>query len=901
MLSQTAASGGPVARPVDQQNDSIPSDSIVYADTDSIDGLYTYLDDLVVTAVKAAVVAKEDTLEFNAGSFKTRANAVVEDLLKKLPGVEVGSDGSITSGGKSIKKILIDGKEFFGDDPTMASKNIPAEMVDKVQVVDRKSDLARLTGIDDGEEETVINLTVKKSMMSGWFGTVGAGYGTDGRYEGSFGVSSFTDNNQISIVGGGNNINDLGFSDSGRGRFRSFGPQGGITSSQRIGLNFNVGKSEKFRVGGNVFYTHSSTRTESFTHNQYLFPDSVSNKTEGSLSRDKGHNLRADFRMRWNIDDWNTLEFRPAFSFNKRDSELNDTSFLRAGDAAATMVNSTEKRQFNDGVGLSASGQLIFNHNFASHPGRSFSVELKYDYSDTRQHTTTWNDLLYYLENDRSETLYQYLDNREWQNGVSTRLTWSEPLGDVTRGNFIQVAYRFSGQFSNGNRDTYDIPLPEAAAMGALGLDASQLGGYQDVIAYDAVPEGALFNTDLSNRFRNTFLSHQLQIGYKKITKKYNLEAGMMLAPSTRSSRDLINADRTIPSSTVWNVSPFARLRFKFSGQSSLRVNYRASSSSPTLAQLQPVADISDPTHIVVGNPDLKPAFTQSLRANFNRFDTERQQALQAMLNASYATNVVVSRTVSDRNTGVRTTTYANANGNFSAMGMVMLSQPFSNRKFRYSVSAMASYSSAAGYINEDFNRSGNLRLAPDFGVTFSCDLLQVSLRPTYVFTMATNTLPGQINRYTHAYGTRGDLSLDLPFGLRLYTDIDWRKTTGLSAGFNTSQCLWNAQLSYSFLADKSLTLSARVYDLLGQKRNVSRSISAAMISDNSYNDLTRYVMFGLTWTFNTMKNKKGAEAGFGEERPGRGMMRDHGERMRGEGRGGSRGPGGPGGGSDRF
>ena len=215
------------------------------------------LDEAVVTAVRAAVVAKEDTLEFNAGSFHTNPNASVEDLLKKLPGVEVGSDGSITSGGKTVSKILVDGKEFFADDPKMATKNLPSDMVDKVQVVERKSETARLTGVDDGEDETVINLTVKKNMNNGWFGTLSGGYGTDDRYQASANINWFRNGNQVSIVAGGNNINEMGFTDMGRGRFRDFGGNNGINSTQQFGINFNVGNEEKLRVGGNVLYTHS--------------------------------------------------------------------------------------------------------------------------------------------------------------------------------------------------------------------------------------------------------------------------------------------------------------------------------------------------------------------------------------------------------------------------------------------------------------------------------------------------------------------------------------------------------------------------------------------------------------------------------------------------------------------
>lgn len=807
----------------------------------------TMLKEAVVTAVKAAVVAKQDTMEFNAESFKTAVNSNVEDLLKKLPGVEVGSDGSITSGGKTVTKILVDGKEFFSDDPTMASKNLPSNMVDKIQVVDRKSDLARLTGVDDGEEETVINLTVKKSMKNGWFGNVSGGYGTDKHYEGSFNVSTFTNNNQISFIGGANNINDLGFSDMGRGRFMNFGNSGGLTSSQRFGVNFNVGKSEKFRVGGNVFYTHSDRTAESRSDTRYLFTDSTSYQNSKSYSRDRGHNVRGDFRMEWKIDDYNTIDFRPRFGFNSRGTEMNQTTNLFAGDGPGigadrvqgTHVNMNDTKKYNHGLSYEASGELIYNHNFKSRPGRSFSTQLQYSFSDTKQRTTSWNDIEYFLKEEDSGLVYRYLDSKQWNNTMGVRLTWTEPLGDVARGNFLQVAYRLQYKFNNADKYTYDLP--------------STLE-FED---FKFLPSEGVENDQISNRFRNTFSTHEVRVGYKKVQSKYNLEAGMMFAPSSSKSTDLINPARNIETRWVWNVAPYARFRYKFSNTKSLRANYRANSSMPTIAQLQPVQDVSDPMHITQGNPNLKPTFTQSLHFNFNNYNQETQQSMFAMLRGSYTQNVVVSKTTTNRETGQRFTTYENANGNMSVNGMFMVNQPLRNRHWRFSARAMANFSSSAGYINEDFNRSGNLRIAPNFGMTYSCDIFQMSARPTYTFSLATSSLPQQQNRTTHTYGFTADATLTLPFGLEFSSDVAFDKSTGYSQGYNTTSWLWNAKLSYSTLRDKSLTFYVRAYDILGQVQNISRSVSANQIVDSWNNSLSRYIMVGVTWKFNTLKNKK--------------------------------------------
>lgn len=815
------------------------------------------LAETVVTGVRTAVVAKEDTIEFNAGSFHTNPNANVEDLLKKLPGVEVGSDGSITSGGKTITKILVNGKEFFGDDPKMASKNLPSSMVEKVQVVDRKSELARLTGVDDGEDETVINLTVKKDMNNGWFGNVGGGYGTDKRYRGDLSISNFRDGNQFTIIGGANNINEAGYTDRGRGRFSGFGSSGGINTTQRLGINFNIGNGEKLRFGGNVFYSHSDRDARSLSETQYIFPDSVSYQHSGSRTRDKGHNISSDFRLQWNIDDNNTLDFRPRFSFNSRRTELNDSSRLLAGTDGSTLINTNENIRSSRGNSYEASGELIFNHKVASHPGRSFSLQANYSFSDTREKSTTWSDIEYLLRQEDTEKLYRYIDNKTWSNTLGARLTWTEPLGDPAKGNYLQAGYRINYRWNNADRYTYNLPLDDFTP---------ELG----MTHISSVPPGAELSTDLSNSFRNTFFNQELQIGYKKTSKTLNLDAGLMFSPSSSKSEDLIDDARDIPRRWVWNVSPYARMRYKFSKTSSLMVHYRARTSQPSMTQLQPVADISDPLNITVGNPSLKPTFTQNIGGHFNRFNADSKQSIFAVLNTSFALNTIVSRTTTDPTTGARTTTYTNADGNFNIFGMTMLTQPLRNQKWRFNVRFNGRYSTTPGYINGDYNRMGNLNLSPTAGLTFSSDVFQMTVNPTYSFGMVTNSLKMQKNRYTHTYGFSADASLYLPFGLELSSDVNFSNTAGYSSGFNAREWLWNAELSYSVLRNKSLTFSVRAYDILGQNKNVARSVSANTIVDSRYNDLTRYVMVGVTWKFNTLKKKKPeGDMPFGDMPPG--------------------------------
>lgn len=801
----------------------------------------TVLKELVVSGVKAAVVVKTDTIEFNADSFHTTDNAMVEDLLKKLPGVEVDKEGSITSGGEKVTKILVNGKEYFEDDPKMASKNLSAKMVDKVQVVKRKSEQARLTGVDDGDDEMVINLTVKRGMENCWFGNVSGSYGTTDRYNGQLTINRIADGNMVSIIANANNINNSAFTDMGRSSFTDYGGNGGINATQMAGINFNVGSNdEKFRIGGNVSYNHSDrvTKTESETTN--LLADSVSYKSSKSDVRDIGHNVSGRFRMRWNIDDYNTLDFQPQFTYNNRHSTSHSDTRLFAGDAARTAVNSQVSDKANHGNNWTAGGNLTYVHRFASKDGRSLSFRVNYNFTDKDQRSTALSDIEKFLVANKDQRTFRYTDNHTWNNNVSARATYIEPIGRP--GNFLEFAYSFQAKTSYSDKYVYDLP------------DDLYTGVFPD---FRSLPEGAEYDEDLSNRFRNVFLTHTVGLGYRRTTKKMNLNAGVELTPSTSKSENLIDESRNVPKRLVFNYAPYVRFRYKFGRQTSVNLRYMARSSQPSMTQLQPVIDVSNPLNVKIGNPDLKPTFTQRLFANFNDYNEDSQRSLSARLNGSYVVNNVVSRTETDKETGGRTTRYTNTSGDFGVNFSGMYSQPFRNRNWRVFVNADASYNSYNGYINNDYNVSGNLRLSPRAGITFSTEIVQVSVNPTYSWQLATNTLENQKNTSSQSYGFNADLTLNLPFGLQFDTRLDYSKTTGLSAGFDSQSWLWNADLSYTIPKTQGLNIFVKVHDILGDTKNIVRTVSAASIVDSRYNDLSRYIMFGLSWQFNSLNLKK--------------------------------------------
>lgn len=813
------------------------------------------LKEATVTGIRTPVKVMEDTIEFSAESYKTQPNAVVEDLLKRLPGVEVGSDGSITANGKTVSKILVDGKEFFSDDPTVASRNLPVDMVEKLQVVDRKSDLARITGVDDGEEETVINLTVKKDRNNGWFGTFEGGYGTDDRYRANVNVNRFWDGNQITILGSANNINEPGFAD-GAGRFMRFGGMNGITNSQAFGVNFNVGKEDIFRVGGNVMYSHTDRNTVTSSETQYFIGDSTSYNSSRKKAVDKGHNFRADFRIQWKPDSFNTLDIRPNISLNYNDSWSNDSSSTFAGDRARTLVTRSINDATSKGNAFSAGVSLIYNHSFKGHKGRSFSIFTRFNTSNQREKSDTYSWNRFFMLNDSIDLYDQYTDNHTWNNNFSTRLSWTEPLGNVKNGNFLTLAYNFSYRWNNADKMVYDHPVtfPD---------------GWDGLPVIDPSLE---FNTDLSNRFRNTYMSQDIRLGFRHVDSKTNLNVGLSLVPQTSQSTNLINSDKNIPRRNVLNVAPFLRYRYRASKTRSIIMDYNGRTQQPSMTQLQPVADMSNPLRIVIGNPELAPTFTHNLNVRFQDFNPDAQRSIMAMVMANFQQNSIVSKTTYNDQTGGQITTYDNVNGVWSVRGMNMVSLPFKNRAFTFNNHLFVNYNSSVGFIDGQRNRSGSFMLGESFGIAYRPENFEFELRPNYNLQTISNTVQqsrgANNNRTTHSYGGSFYATYTTPIDIILNTDLNFSATTGYSDGYDTRTWMWNASISYQFLRGKSATLTLRAYDLLGQRSNVRRSSTAMMIQDSRYNSLTRYFMLSFSYKFNTFsKGKK--QPGMDGEFPG--------------------------------
>lgn len=802
------------------------------------------LGEVTVVAVKTPVKVMEDTVEYNADSYHTQPTAVVEDLLKRLPGVEVDSDGSITANGKTVSKILIDGKEFFSDDPKVASKNLPANMIDKLQVVDRKSDMARLTGIDDGEDETVINLTFKKDMNQGWFGTGEAGYGTDDRYMASFNVNRFWNGNQMTLLGNFNNTNNLGFTDSNGNRFRRFGGNNGITESRSLGLNFNVGKEEIIRIGGDILWSNTDAQTTKRQSRQYLFEDHSTYSKILNSTRDRGQNFRGDFRVLWKPDSFNTMEFRPNFSLNFNKSRSSEeTSYFNSD---MVKVSDNNVNNYSKGDSYEFGGRLIYSHNFASHRGRSFSLSGSYNFSNVIEKSTSLSDFMRYIEetdpdntDDTSDILNQYSDNHTWSNRVMGQVTWTEPLGDVANGNFLTFSYRMNYRWNNADKLVYNIPDDyDMDIYPPLVSDGN--GGY---VTEDPDP---LY----SNRYRNNFFNQNIRLGYKKTTSKANLEVGMSLVPQMSKSIYLDNSEKNI-SRWVWNYSPFLRYRYKFNKRRSLQIFYHGRSSQPSMAQLQPVLDVSDPTNKIQGNPNLDPYFAHNVNIRFQDFNMESQRSLMLMAFFTYTQNSIISRTTFDEY-GSRLTEYVNVNGVWNGRVMNMFSMPLRNKKWSLSNHIFLFAQRNVGFNNGNRNTSLSLNLNESPGITYRPDNFEIELRPRYALQTTHNSLQTSSNQTVHRYGGMLNATYYTSWGLTIQTDVNYSATSGYAAGYNTRTWMWNASISQQFLRNKAMTIAVKVYDLLNQQNNIRRNITANYIDDVEYNSLSRYFMVTLSYRFNT-------------------------------------------------
>lgn len=811
------------------------------------------LGEAVVIGKAPEVTVRNDTVEYNADSYKVTEGSVLEDLLKKMPGVEVDSEGKITVNGKEVKKVMVDGKEFFSDDPKVASKNLPAKMIDKLQVLDKKSDMAQMTGFDDGEEETVINLTVKPGMKQGWFGNAYGGYGSKDRYEGNAMVNRFVNNDQITFMGGANNTNNMGFSDlastmfsgmgGGGGRRGGFGAGSGITSSGNAGLNFSKEfKPDKLTLGGNTRYSHSDNDARSKSDRQNILPgDSSSYDNSEAMSRTKSDNFGVDFRLEWKPDTMTQLIFRPSFSLShSMNDNFSDATTL---DNERDTVNTNKSNNYSESNGYNLNASIDFSRKL-NNKGRVFSATLSGGNSDSYSDGINRSDIVYFNQTDALKNSIIDQRSRYDNKGFNYRayVSWVEPIG---HNNFIQATYSISQRKQEALKNVYN----------------------QDADGIYNVLDSAY-----SQSYRNNFISQRASLSFKSQRAKFNYTIGLNLDPSYSSSENFVG-DTTLSKITrkVVNLSPMAQFNYMFDKRTNLRIMYNGRTSQPSMTQLQPVADISDPTNITIGNPDLNPRYTNNVFIRFQQFTPEKQRAFMIMANGSYIINDIVSYTSYNQETGVKTTTYKNVNGNYSGNVRMMLNTPLKNKKFSINSMTMASFANSNGYINEEKNTNRNLILSERGGIDFRSSYLDLGVNGNIRYNATSNSLQKENNQNTFNYGAGGYTTIYLPLNFKIESDVNWSTNSGYGDGFKQNEVLWNASASKSFLKNNQGTLRFKIYDILQQRSNISRSVTASYIQDSEYNTLGSYFMVHFIYRFSIFKGGASASDVKTPGRSGRG------------------------------
>jgi len=810
------------------------------------------LEEAVVIAEVIPITVKEDTTIFSAAAFRVADGAMLEELIKKLPGAEISQDGKITVNGKEIKKIMVDGKEFFTDDPQVAIKNLPANMVEKVKTYDRKSDNARLTGIDDDEDETVLDLSVKKGMKQGWFGNLLAGAGNKERYEAGGMINRFQENSNISVIASTNNTNSRGFSEFGNSGFGVRGNAGaGITSSSIIGTTFAQNFS-KVQLGGSVQYGYSDNDAKMRKATETFLQNGSSYRADTSSSRRKRDDVSVNFRLEWKPDSVTTITFRPNISYSHTQSVSTGSS--RTLNNLHQPVNFKLSDNSMEGDNLLANGNLQYFRRL-SKPGRNFSLSARMDYSYSESDNYSNSDTHFYFYNEEEDIdslllLKQYADRSS--DGFTYRLqgTYTEPL---FRNHYLQLKYAFQQRNSTASSYVY--------------VD-DELESWVD---------------SLSNKVKNQYNTHQIEANLQGQYAKLNYNAGFSLDPQSSQSETTIgpNSGKDLRQQ-VLNFSPNLRLRYRFSKQEMLMLRYRGQSSAPNIEYLQEIIDISDPLNLQFGNPDLKPSYRNMVTLRYSKFVSESQRSYTLNGNFNNTLNAVTRKMNYNTETGGKESRMVNVDGNWNAAASFTFSSPLRNRKFSVSSVTNTGYADDVSFANE--GRGGNfgdavrsithsLNLRERLTGSFRTDLLDVSLNASVNYMLAQNSFRTSSNRETFDYEFGGNTNVNLPYNTYFSTDINYRIYTGYSEGFNNNNVIWNAQVSKNFLKNNSATVRLKIYDILRQQSSLTRSITETAMSDTEYNTLGSYFMVHFVYRINTL-GKSSSKASSEEQGDGGGYER---------------------------
>ena len=844
------------------------------------------LDAARVTDIGNPIIIRKDTIEYTASSFKTSDNDMLEELLKKLPGVEVEADGSITANGETITKITIDGKTFFLDDPQLASKNIPAKLIEKVKVVEKKSEQALFTGIDDGEQETVIDLTMKPGMMKGWFGNVMGGGGhdvpgagsdmNDWRYQGAAMVGRFTDKSQISVILNGNNTNNRGFNDmagsmmqgmrgGGGGMGRGMGGWGrgnGITTSWMGGLNgaFTL-LDEDMELAGNYLYSGSINDVmEERSKITYLEDGSRLLNDEKGTGRTMTQGHRFGIRLEHKFSENTSILFEPQFNFGY--GNFNQTSeFVTATerDGVSTPTNEGFTSNLGNNDNWRTSGFLLFRQKLGK-PGRTISANFHYSYSNNN--LNGYNQSLTNVMDAESqawtaEVVNQRYDQNSQSTSLSGRVVYTEPIG---AGFFFETNYQYSWNQNTSFKDTYN----------------SGVSPEQWPLIFN--PDGEVLDLIYSNEIDNISQNHRAGASLTYQKEKVRAQLGAAYNPTIT---DNVTSGHDPYHNVSHNWSPQAMLNYEFNDNTNLRFFYFGRSAQPSTSQLLPVPDNSNPLNISLGNPNLNPYFNHNLRGNFGYTNKQTFTSVNARFGATLVQDAITSAQWYDPS-GVQYSIPVNGPGTGSADLRVMVNSPFGKSGFSIFSMTFGRYNQSNSFIgsgalqsdkyydaesatfdyvafkrdyadlaaSSDFvnNKTQTASFTQRLRLTYRSDLVELTLggrtrMSKSWYTMKNSELAATWNNQVDA-----SMNWTIPGGINLIADADYNWYNGYTTP-QEDEIILNAEITKLLFKNKC-TLAVKAYDILGQSKNLSVSDSANYHIETRNNTLGRYIILSLTYRF---------------------------------------------------